>query len=151
MIGVLFWYRWNCMLCMYVYGCLCGVLRLRPVGEIHVVIQEEEGRWRLKFTEGSACKASIAWDHPCYLFTFNHLIHIACVYLVANKDILDIWYLVPWYLWGVVLDSMMLVLNYNHDLITWLMIYAINTKRCFLATWNKGLEQCFYDALDSSP
>ena len=26
-------------------------------------------------------KASIAWDHPCYLFTFNHLIHIACVYL----------------------------------------------------------------------
>ena len=25
------------MLCMYVYGCLCGVLRIRPVGEIHVV------------------------------------------------------------------------------------------------------------------
>ena len=32
------------MLCMYVYVCLYGVLRLRPVGEIHVVIQEEEGR-----------------------------------------------------------------------------------------------------------
>ena len=79
------------MLCMYVYGCLCGVLRICPVGEIHVVIQEEEeGHRRIKLTEGSVCKASIAWDHPCYLFTFNHLIHIACVYLDAIKDILDI-------------------------------------------------------------
>ena len=84
------------MLCMYVYGCLCGVLRLRLVGKICGDPEEEEGRWRVKLTEGSVCKASIAWDYPCYLFTFNHLIHIACVYLVANKDILDIWYLVPW-------------------------------------------------------
>ena len=43
--------------------------------------QEEEERWRLKLTKGSVFKASIAWDHPCYLSTFNHLIHIACVYL----------------------------------------------------------------------
>ena len=43
----------------------------------------------------SEFKASIAWDHPSYIFTLNHLIHIACVYLVANKDILDTWYLVP--------------------------------------------------------
>ena len=114
---------------------------------------EEEGRWRLKLTEGSVCKIGIAWDHPCYLFTFNHLIHIACVYLVANKDILDIWYLVPWYIWGIALDSMMLVLNYNLDIVTWLMVYAINTKRCFLATWNQGARSlgCFYGALDSSP
>ena len=27
---------------MYLYGCLCGVLRLRLAGEIYVVIQEEE-------------------------------------------------------------------------------------------------------------
>ena len=65
--------------------------------------EEEEERWRLKLTEGSMFKASIAWDYPCYLFTFNHLIHIACVYLVANKDILDIWYLVPWHLWVIAL------------------------------------------------
>ena len=64
-----------------------------------------EGCWRIKLTEGLVCKASIAWDHPYYLFTFNHLIHIACVYLVANKDILDIWYLVPWYLWDIALGS----------------------------------------------
>ena len=64
---------------------------LRLVGEIHVVIQEEEERHqRIKLTEGSVCKASIAWDYPCYLFTFKHLIHIACVSLVAIKDILDI-------------------------------------------------------------
>ena len=55
--------------------------------------------------KGSKFKASIAWDHPCYLFTFNYLIHIACVYLVANKDILDIWYLVPWNLWVIALGS----------------------------------------------
>ena len=64
---------------------LCGVLQLRPVGEIYVVIQKKK-----KKDIEDLCKASIAWDHPCYLFTFNHLIHIACVYLVANKDILDI-------------------------------------------------------------
>ena len=106
--------------------------------------EEEEERWRLKLTEGSVFKASIAWDHPCYLFTFNHLIHNACVYLDANKDILDIWYLVPWYLWVIALGSMMVVLNYNHDLVTWLMVYAINIKRCFLATWNKGARTLGY-------
>ena len=77
------------------YACMCMDVcvvfyELRPVGEIHVVIQEEERHQRIKLTEGSVCKASISWDHPCYLFTFNHLIHVACVYLVANKDILDI-------------------------------------------------------------
>jgi hypothetical protein len=76
------------MLCMYVYGCLCGVLRLRPVGEIHVVIQEEEGHQRLKLTEGSVYKASIAWDYPCFLFIFNIFNSYACVYLVTIKDIL---------------------------------------------------------------
>ena len=77
-------YACMCMdVCVVFYDC--------PVGEIHVVIQEEEERHqRIKLTEGSVCKASIAWDHPCYLFTFNQLIHIACVHLVANKDILDI-------------------------------------------------------------
>ena len=70
---------------------VCVVFYDCPVGEIHVVIQEEEERHRrIKLIEGSVCKASIAWDHPCYLFIFNHLIHIVCVYLVANKDILDI-------------------------------------------------------------
>ena len=65
------------MLCMHVYGFLCGVLRLRPVGEIHVVIQEEEeGHRRIKLTEGSVCKASIAWDYPCYLFTFKDILDI---------------------------------------------------------------------------
>ena len=78
------------MLCIYVYGCLCGVVRLRPVGEIHVVIQKKKDIKRIKLTEGSVCKESIAWDHPFYLFTFNHLIHTACVYLDAIKDILDI-------------------------------------------------------------
>ena len=78
------------------YACMCMDVcvvfyELRLVGEIHVVIQEEEERHqRIKLTEGSVCKASIAWDHPCYLFIYNHLIHIACVYLVTNKDILDI-------------------------------------------------------------
>ena len=67
--------------------------------------EEEEKRWRLKLTEGSVFKSSIAGDHPCYLFTFNHLIHIACVYLVANKDILDICYLIPWNLWVTTLGS----------------------------------------------
>ena len=73
------------MLCMYVYGC-CVVFYDCPVGEIHVVIQEEEedGHRRLKLTKGSVCKASIAWDYPRYLFTFKHLIHIACVYLVCQ-------------------------------------------------------------------
>ena len=66
--------------------------------------------WVLKAFERIALgekqvKASIAWDRPCYLFTFNHLIHIACVSFVANKDILDIWYLVPWYLWDIALGS----------------------------------------------
>ena len=82
---------------MYVYGCLCGVLRITSSRwDIRGDPEEAEGHQRIKFTEGSECKASIAWDHPCYLFTFNHLIHVACVYLVANKDILDIWYLIPW-------------------------------------------------------
>ena len=60
------------------YACMCMDVcvvfyELRPVGEIHVVNQEEEERHqRIKLTEGSVCKASIAWDHPCYLFTFNH-------------------------------------------------------------------------------
>ena len=63
---------------------------LRPVGETHVVIQEEERHRRIKLTEGSVCKASIAWDYPCYLFTLKHIIHIACVSLVTIKDILDI-------------------------------------------------------------
>ena len=28
-------------------------------------------------------KASIAWDHPCFLFTLIHKIHVACVALVG--------------------------------------------------------------------
>ena len=78
-------YACMCMdVCVVFYDC--------PVGEIHVVIQEEEEERhrRIKLTEGSVCKTSIAWDYPCYLFTFNHLIHIACVSLVTIKDILDI-------------------------------------------------------------
>ena len=51
------------------YACMCidvcvVFYELRPVGEIHVVIQEEEGHQRIKLTKGSVCKASIAWDHP---------------------------------------------------------------------------------------
>ena len=62
------------MLCMYVYGCLCGVLRITSSrwdkrGDPE---EEEEGHQRIKLTEGSVCKASIAWDYPCYLLTFNH-------------------------------------------------------------------------------
>ena len=79
------------MLCMYVYGCLCGVLRITSSRcDIRGDPEEEEGHQRIKLTKGSVCKASIAWDYPCYLFTFKHLIHIACVPLVTIKDILDI-------------------------------------------------------------
>jgi hypothetical protein len=38
--------------------------------------------------EGSKFEASIAWDHPYFLFTFNILNSCACVYLVTTKDIL---------------------------------------------------------------
>jgi hypothetical protein len=38
--------------------------------------------------EGSELKASIAWDLPYFLFTFNILNSCACVYLVTTKDIL---------------------------------------------------------------
>jgi hypothetical protein len=49
--------------------------------------------WILKAFERIALgkkqvKASIAWDHPCFLFIFNILNSYACVYLVTTKDIL---------------------------------------------------------------
>ena len=127
-----------------VYGCMCGDiwfsqsvrftswLRSCSLKTRSWELEAEDwkldtkGFWAYCFGEKQV-KASIAWDHPCYLFTFNHLIHIACVYLVANKDILDIWYLVPWCLWDMHW-VVLLVLNYNHDLVTWLMVYAINIK-----------------------
>ena len=59
------------------YACMCMDVcvvfyELRPVGEIHMVNQEEEeeGHRRIKLTEGSVCKASIAWD---ILVTYSHL------------------------------------------------------------------------------
>ena len=41
----------------------------------------------------------------------------------------------------------------NHDLVTWLMVYAININHDFLATWKKGARvfSYFLNALDSSP
>jgi hypothetical protein len=51
------------------------------------------GSWILKAFERIALgekqvKASIAWDHSCFLFIFNILNSCACVYLVTTKDIL---------------------------------------------------------------
>ena len=55
------------MLCMYVYGCLCGVLRLRPVGEIYVVIKKKKKSVEDESLPKDRCfKTSIAWDLPCY-------------------------------------------------------------------------------------
>ena len=51
------------------------------------------------------------------------------------------------------LGSIMLVLKMNnHDLVTWLIEYAINTKICFLATWKQGagVFSYFLNALDYS-
>ena len=58
-------YACMCMdVCVVFYDC--------PVGEINVVIQEEEEKHqRIKLTEGSVCKASIAWD---ILVTYSYLI-----------------------------------------------------------------------------
>ena len=40
--------------------------------------------------EGSEFKASITWDHPCFLLTLIQFNLCACVYLVTSKDTLAI-------------------------------------------------------------
>jgi hypothetical protein len=49
-------------------------------------------------------KESIAWDLPCYLFTFNHLIHMHVSTLITTKDFLA-FVLIPCHLWDIALGS----------------------------------------------
>jgi hypothetical protein len=67
-------------------------------------------------------KASITWDHPCYLFTYNYTyMSYACYHLVDLSKIIDDCYLdslLPtWYAFGVDV----LVLDIIHDLVRWLI------------------------------
>jgi hypothetical protein len=68
------------------------------VGEIYVVIKKRFFGGYESTEEGYQFKASIAWDHPCFLFTFNTFNSCACVYLVTTKDILAFvsYTLTPW-------------------------------------------------------
>jgi len=116
---------------VWLYECLCGALWSCPVGEPYVV-NLEGVLSRFGLEEGAKFKASIAWGSSLFPNNCNHTIHIACVFLLRIS-----------YYWSYTLSPMVLhwvayaSAPLNHDLVIWLMEYAINIKRGVFSNFGK--------------